>query len=323
MMTTRLGLVYVAACALALGCGSVKDPEGSADAAAPQIDAMVGCGALTDCSGTCVDTDTDDNNCGMCDRMCDTGTECVAGDCECVAGTVDCSGTCIDPLTDNGFCGAGNDCSAEPGVVCDPDSMCLDGVCRRSLQNGSFETGDYTGWVIGDDQPGQPAVGIWALLMAGTDLSASPLTLFDHQDAGDQVANCPAGTSTVIPLSIVSDGTWAGMHTQNDSGRHHLMQTIFVRPGETSLSWDMAWATGGLDPTTQFLALNIYDSASNLLDTPFKVGDQMAGDLPNQATFTNVSVDLTPYQGMEIQFELELMVIQDCFTVFFDNFRVQ
>ncbi|MFC1730257.1 MopE-related protein [candidate division KSB1 bacterium] len=45
-------------------------------------DPSCGCPAgETDCSGTCVDTDLDDNNCGACGTVCAGGESCVAGVC--------------------------------------------------------------------------------------------------------------------------------------------------------------------------------------------------------------------------------------------------
>ena len=40
-----------------------------------------GCGALTDCNGNCVDTQSDVNNCGMCGKACMSGEMCAAGMC--------------------------------------------------------------------------------------------------------------------------------------------------------------------------------------------------------------------------------------------------
>src|SRR5437868_5134440 len=39
------------------------------------------CGALTNCGGMCVDTQTDAANCGMCGKACAMGEMCAAGSC--------------------------------------------------------------------------------------------------------------------------------------------------------------------------------------------------------------------------------------------------
>jgi hypothetical protein len=42
-----------------------------------------GCGALTECSGACVDTDVNSLHCGGCDSPCTTGAACERGVCAC------------------------------------------------------------------------------------------------------------------------------------------------------------------------------------------------------------------------------------------------
>lgn len=46
------------------------------------IDALV-CAPLTACSGTCVDTTSDPDNCGQCDMQCTSGKVCAASACAC------------------------------------------------------------------------------------------------------------------------------------------------------------------------------------------------------------------------------------------------
>jgi hypothetical protein len=69
-------------------------------------------GLSTLCSGTCVDTKSDNNNCGTCGTKCAAGSLCtvVAGvaSCalQCTAPTKNCGGTCTDTATSKANCGA-------------------------------------------------------------------------------------------------------------------------------------------------------------------------------------------------------------------------
>lgn len=84
------------------------------------------------CGPSCVDTQTDEANCGACDSPCDPGESCVAGACtsSCPAGETDCDGVCVDTQTDSGNCGAcGNICP--DGVPC-CGGWCCDGLCCSS-----------------------------------------------------------------------------------------------------------------------------------------------------------------------------------------------
>jgi hypothetical protein len=100
---------------------------------------------LTDCSGVCVDTAVDRNNCGACGMTCTAGEVCSAGTCElsCPVGLVKCGGTCIDPTTDREHCGASGTCEGSTaGTVCDAGEICDgSGTCSLSCQAGLVACG--------------------------------------------------------------------------------------------------------------------------------------------------------------------------------------
>jgi hypothetical protein len=75
-----------------------------------------------DCSGTCVDEQTDSSNCGACGHACTGGQTCQAGACACLAPAVSCSGTCVDEQTSLSNCGA---C----GTACATGAACTAGAC--------------------------------------------------------------------------------------------------------------------------------------------------------------------------------------------------
>jgi len=84
----------------------------------------------TDCSGTCRDTDTNDNHCGACGNTCGANASCVNGQCQCAAGWGNCDGNfatngCEVDLSSNlTHCGTcGNACSGP--ATCDDGSCAL------------------------------------------------------------------------------------------------------------------------------------------------------------------------------------------------------
>jgi len=86
---------------------------------------------LTNCSGTCVNLQKDNANCGSCANQCTTGQKCVAGKCalSCQTGLTNCSGMCVNLKTDSYNCGA---CAN----ACKAGETCTSGKCVLSCQTG-------------------------------------------------------------------------------------------------------------------------------------------------------------------------------------------
>jgi hypothetical protein len=81
---------------------------------------------FTECAaGTCVDTQSDPQNCGTCGNACGIDQHCDGGVCVCDLGFTECAaGTCVDLDNDDSNCGAcGNQCD----VVHD---TCRSGFCQ-------------------------------------------------------------------------------------------------------------------------------------------------------------------------------------------------
>lgn len=87
--------------------------------------AEIVCGDTGASPGACVDTATDEANCGGCGAPCALGATCTAGTCACPSGQTACGaspGRCVDRLTDETNCGA---C----GTSCPTGATCTSGTC--------------------------------------------------------------------------------------------------------------------------------------------------------------------------------------------------
>ncbi len=83
------------------------------------------------CGGTaCVDYQSDGRNCGGCGLACQVGQACVAGKCECQAGSSLCDGACVVVGSDPRHCGG---C----GTPCTADQVCESGTCRGACVLGT------------------------------------------------------------------------------------------------------------------------------------------------------------------------------------------
>ena len=87
--------------------------------------------ALTDCSGVCVNLNSDLANCGACKAACKAGQVCKGGKCalSCQAGLTNCGGVCVNLKSDKPNCGA---C----GQACKAGSVCYNGSCLPVCQAG-------------------------------------------------------------------------------------------------------------------------------------------------------------------------------------------
>jgi hypothetical protein len=78
--------------------------------------------ALTTCGTACVDTGTDQANCGTCGNACAAGATCTAGVCITPCAQTRCGAACVDTGVDAANCGA---C----GHACAAGSSCAAGTC--------------------------------------------------------------------------------------------------------------------------------------------------------------------------------------------------
>ena len=123
-MTRRYWVIGAGAVALAWACGdqpATPAAVGVADGGATGTGggAQQGCASgQTLCDGSCVDLNTNNQNCGACGTACPSGNGCAGGVCTCLAGLEPCGNECTDLSKDPANCGAcGNACGATQGCV--------------------------------------------------------------------------------------------------------------------------------------------------------------------------------------------------------------
>lgn len=128
-MSSKHLVLLITLTLVAAGCNEGKGVDRGDDAGA---DCPAG---TTECAGYCVDTLTDNANCGGCDdgggsntcvgdQVCDGSGACVA---DCMPGLTDCHGFCTDTDIDPSHCGACDDGSG--ALACAPADVCFDAGC--------------------------------------------------------------------------------------------------------------------------------------------------------------------------------------------------
>ena len=113
---------------------------------------------FTDCDGTCRDLSHDSTNCGACNNVCATGTDCrpstpvvlgrtiegqslpVGGSaCTCIPPAIACADGCRNPINDPSNCGTcGNVCTA-------PTTACRNSQCALPDETSTSGTAGSTG----------------------------------------------------------------------------------------------------------------------------------------------------------------------------------
>ncbi len=90
---------------------------------------------LTLCGTGCVDTKTNNANCGACGTACPSPQTCGAGACQCPSGYTNCNGQCVNTQIDVANCGAcGKACSG----------VCSAGTCAASSCTANMAKKDTT-----------------------------------------------------------------------------------------------------------------------------------------------------------------------------------
>lgn len=145
MSFVRASLVGVMGALLAACSGDsfvTTAPDGSVDGSASVDAGRDGSSCpLATCNGVCIDTQSDNANCGKCNNVCPAFATCTAGACSCDKGKR-CGNKCVFVDTDPDNCGqCGNKCGADGGVSsfdciaghctpgCGLDQTSCNGVC--------------------------------------------------------------------------------------------------------------------------------------------------------------------------------------------------
>jgi hypothetical protein len=181
--------------------------------------------------------------------------------------------------------------------------------------NGSFETGDYSGWTLWEGNAyHDPVCGTWGIAEDGQTI----LRLESIWDFYDLILI--SQLSSGLPETYgASDGDYVAFQLQNCAEKHRLYQDVFVGPGGI-LSWDMKYANNrGVFSLGQQLVVSVRNPVDDShLETVFITID---GVSPYSIPMTTFYADLSAYAGQTVRMDVELVAYEWFFHASFDNFR--
>ncbi len=206
--------------------------------------------------------------------------------------------------------GAGIACGTPPPVTSETSQA------LSTITNGSFETGDYTGWTLIEAPAGQPAFGTLGIAQDGETLTSSS-QLFDFSDDITTTSSSPG-----LPFTFAAtDGQNVAYALQDGLHDQRMYQDIDVPLCGAQLRWDTAWRnhTDMFSIGEQFIALNVRALDDTLLEQPYLI----LFDGPASATtMTPVVIDLSLYAGQPVRLEFEVRAEASFLDVVWDNIRI-
>ncbi|HTJ42591.1 MAG TPA: MYXO-CTERM sorting domain-containing protein [Kofleriaceae bacterium] len=188
-------------------------------------------------------------------------------------------------------------------------------AAHADVVNGSFETGDYSGWTLTKDAK-SATFATAGVLESGTTVKYAD-SVHDYHDGMDI-----AEYSSSLPLTAVpTDGGRLAVQLQNGPATTRLYQDVAFPGGPVSVSWDLAYHnTWGTFANDQRVRVVLRDVATDeIVETLFetKPGDPLVTGM------THYSADATIYGGRTMRLDLVLDVREHFLDVQLDGVKVE
>jgi hypothetical protein len=191
-------------------------------------------------------------------------------------------------------------------------------VSVAQFANGSFETGDYSGWTLFEGGLStEPSAGTWGIAQNGQTIEPGQ-SVFDFFDGIDVQQSSPGLPHTYT----ATDGNFTALQLQNGPQTHRMYQDIAMPVGAATISWDMEYNNhnGDFVPDAQELAVYVRDvSSDEILATLFRTTQRVD---PQFIPVTHFSGDVSAFAGRTVRISIDMIVDRLYFDAAFDNFKV-
>jgi hypothetical protein len=191
-------------------------------------------------------------------------------------------------------------------------------VSVGQFANGSFETGNYSGWTLFEGGlTTVPQFGTWGIASNGQTIDRLQF-VFDFFDGIDVQQTSPGLPHTYT----ATDGSFTALQLQNGSQTHRMYQDIALPAGVTTISWDMEYNNhfGIFVPANQVLEVNVRDATTDaIVATLFRTTQ---GVDPQSIPVTHFTRDVSAFGGLTVRISVDMTVNNFYFDAAFDNFKV-
>jgi len=189
-------------------------------------------------------------------------------------------------------------------------------VYSQDFINGSFETGDYTGWSLKrtETNPNSGAFGIAdnkTIIVPGD-------SIFDYVDSTKVRISCGFSAQALIRAT---DSLLLGICYQSGPGNHRMYQDISIASDADQLQFDLSYSSySTFTSSLQFIAVHVRDIETDAItETLYKT---VNGTDPMQIAMNQFCMDISAYSGETIRIDFEFQIQSNCMDLAFDNFRI-
>lgn len=206
----------------------------------------------------------------------------------------------------------GSQCANNGGQWCDGAGVC------QVLRNGSFETGNLTGWQFSQMEQGIAAWSIMNAVRSGT-----------VHNVGDTFVDVADGVgyalqSVNLPIThLAANGQYLNAIACNGPFTTRFFQDVTIPAGASRLAWSMAYknANAAFDDNLQYIEVSLRAVANDAkLLSLYKTRSPNA---PLTIPMTSFQADISAYRGQTVRVDVEMQVQQYYFDASFDNFVIQ
>ena len=180
------------------------------------------------------------------------------------------------------------------------------------IQNGSFETGDYTGWTVQQQSPGTDST-------FGVVPDQQTLTTMDQVFCWFDLIQEPVGTFYAPITALATDGNQTAVVLSNGPDIRRMFQDVVLIGSR--LEWDMAHfnGMGAWMPGSIFIQVSIRDINDAILAVLFETDPMFSLQEPTPLAY---SADVSQFNGQPVRIDFEITGMGFFVDVMFDNVRL-